>query len=413
MSNREITSNQIAPRESAAWIFAIFFVVGSSLIAISKSWNLSLLTLILIPVVVLILYVLTVWNVPAFKIRRDQIGDNAYYLGFLLTLVSLSVTLAQYSDDSSGDYIVANFGVALAATVVGIFLRSMINQMRRDISDSEDDMRRSLQEAATKLRSQSYFATESFAMMNKQINQVTRESSVDIANANKELAQSLNDIIEQRVSAVEEQLETSKKELDKQMELNSTAVKTQCDEVVNTLKNTVRDFIPLIEEQQLMFLESADNARKAIDGFNDIKIETSVISELNNNLSMLCDKIYDEMTKLGNQAVDNSKVFDEMVSGSQNSLEKISEEMGKFGSKAVENYRVFDEVARQNNESLEKMSASSAKYQATVNTELELVEQMNKKLNGIVEDISGLETNVRKFEGSVEKISKQITKLKS
>ena len=272
-------------------------------------------------------------------------------------------------------------------------------------------MRRSLR-CATKLRSQSYFATESFAMMNKQINQVTRESSVDIANANKELAKSLNDIIEQRVGAVEEQLETSKIELEKQMELNSTAVRAQCDEVVSTLKNTVRDFIPLIEEQQLMFLESADNARKAIDGFSDIKIETSVISELNSNLSMLCDKIYDEMTKLGTQAIDHSKVFDEMVSGSK-TARKISEEMGKFGSKAVENYRVFDEVAKQNNDSLEKMSASSAKYQATVNTELELVDQMNKKLNGIVEDISGLETNIKKFEGSVEKISKQITKLKS
>lgn len=413
MSNREITSKQIAPRDSAAWIFAIFFVVGSSLIAISKSWDLSLLTLIFIPIVVLILYVLTVWYVPAFKIRRDQIGDNAYYLGFLLTLVSLSVTLAQYSDDSSGDYIVANFGVALAATVAGIFLRSMINQMRRDISDSEEDMRRSLQEAATKLRSQSYFAAESFAMMNKQINQVTRESSVDIANANNELAKSLNNIIEQRVSAVEAQLETSKAELEKQMELNSTAVRAQCDEAVSTLKDTVRDFIPLIEEQQLMFLESADNARKAIESFNDIKIETSVISELNNNMSMLCDKIYDEMTKLGAQAIDNSKVFDEIVSSNHGSLEKISNEMDKFGSKAIENSRVFDEAAKQNNENLEKISDSSKKHQATIDTELELVEQMHKKLNSILEDISGLGTNISKFEGSVEKIGKQIAKLKN
>ena len=102
MANREITSKQITRRESAALIFGLFFIVGSVLIGFSKRLDLSLLALILIPVVVLFLYVLSVWFMPAFKLRRDQIGDNAYYLGFLLTLVSLSVTLAQYTDDSSG-----------------------------------------------------------------------------------------------------------------------------------------------------------------------------------------------------------------------------------------------------------------------------------------------------------------------
>ena len=55
-----------------------------------------------------------------------------YITSGLLTLVSLTVTLIQYSSDSANEYIISNFGVALAATIAGIAARSALSQFRKD-----------------------------------------------------------------------------------------------------------------------------------------------------------------------------------------------------------------------------------------------------------------------------------------
>ena len=66
-------------------------------------------------------------------IRPEILGDNIYYLGFLLTLVSLSYTLYKFSSaDNEIDQIIENFGIALSSTLIGVVGRVYFNQSHDD-----------------------------------------------------------------------------------------------------------------------------------------------------------------------------------------------------------------------------------------------------------------------------------------
>ena len=99
-----------------------------------------------------------------YRARADQIGDNLYYLGFIFTLVSLSVSLAQFSAGGTAEEIVANFGVALATTLVGVTLRVVFSQMRSDPVETEKEARLQLAEASRRLKVEMMNASAEFAM---------------------------------------------------------------------------------------------------------------------------------------------------------------------------------------------------------------------------------------------------------
>ena len=66
-------------------------------------------------------------------IRPEILGDNIYYLGFLLTLSSLSYTLYKFSSaDNEIDQIIENFGIALSSTLIGVIGRVYFNQSHDD-----------------------------------------------------------------------------------------------------------------------------------------------------------------------------------------------------------------------------------------------------------------------------------------
>ena len=69
----------------------------------------------------------------------EQFADSIYYLGFLLTLVALIVSLVFLSEqkDNSLVGVGSRFGVALATTVLGLFLRILLTNFRESISDQK------------------------------------------------------------------------------------------------------------------------------------------------------------------------------------------------------------------------------------------------------------------------------------
>jgi methyl-accepting chemotaxis protein len=129
-----------------------FAVAGIVFIVASKSLGLHPFWVTGVPVAIMIAYALMVAFARRLRLRDDQIGDNFYYMGFIYTLVSLGMSLYQYSSGQSVDDIVRNFGVAVASTISGIVLRILFNQLRRDPVEFESVSRLDLAEAARKVR---------------------------------------------------------------------------------------------------------------------------------------------------------------------------------------------------------------------------------------------------------------------
>lgn len=111
-------------------------------------------------VCIMVLYAAASAGIPRLKVRLDQAGDNAYYLGLLFTLMSMAFALYEYGAAASGqtsagtgaDKIIENFGVALFSTITGIFLRVILSQMRIDPSEVESMTRIELSAAANRVR---------------------------------------------------------------------------------------------------------------------------------------------------------------------------------------------------------------------------------------------------------------------
>lgn len=135
----------------------------------------------------LIGYAIVVAKVPRLRVRLDQAGDNAYYLGLLFTLASMAVALYDFgqsvvagADEKGTAAILSNFGVALASTIAGIFLRVVLHQMRVDPADVESMTRIELAEAAKRVKGTLDSVTVDMGRFHDDVRQRTEDVVTDV-----------------------------------------------------------------------------------------------------------------------------------------------------------------------------------------------------------------------------------------
>lgn len=154
----------------------VCFLVGAVGIIIFKQHHVNQVFVTAFPVAIMLIYALSHLKE---KHLLGRVGDNLYYLGFLYTLVSLGVSLFEFSliDESSGKItqIITNFGIAIASTIFGIFFRVFFNQSEEDeapkeeVSESVSDFREQVSILNSELGEFSEFRTE--------LEQILRESA--------------------------------------------------------------------------------------------------------------------------------------------------------------------------------------------------------------------------------------------
>lgn len=132
-------------------------------------------------------YALVVAKVPRLRVRLDQAGDNAYYLGLLFTLGSMAVALYDFgqsikmgADEAGTASILSNFGVALASTIAGIFLRVILHQIRVDPADVESMTRIELAEAAKRVKGTLDSVTVDMSRFHDEVRQRTNDVVSDV-----------------------------------------------------------------------------------------------------------------------------------------------------------------------------------------------------------------------------------------
>lgn len=142
------------------------------------------------PVAVMLVYTFYIWFTKRFRLREDQAGDNAYYLGLLYTLTSLAYALWLYGrNPESIDAIISNFGIALITTIVGVGLRVMMAQMRQDPVEVEREARMELSEAAARLRDELLSSVHSFTTYRQATAQSIDEAMRELQRISEEALQ--------------------------------------------------------------------------------------------------------------------------------------------------------------------------------------------------------------------------------
>lgn len=160
-------------------------------------------------IVLMLSYSAAVIWVPRLRIRMDQAGDNSYYLGLLFTLSSMAFalydfrTVTQQAASAAGvQQIISNFGIALATTIAGIFLRVALHQMRLDPADLEAMTRIELTEAAERLRSTLETITTDLGRFHLELQQRSADVFTEVSNAAGKAASKMTSATEESYERV-------------------------------------------------------------------------------------------------------------------------------------------------------------------------------------------------------------------
>jgi hypothetical protein len=194
-------------------LFLAFAVLGCAAILLSKLTGGHGWWTVAIPIGLMAAYAGVTWRSGMFRLHPDRLGDNCYYMGFLFTLTSLTAALLEVESrpiDARGtllEALIGNFGVALLSTIVGIALRVMFIQMRREVEEIEDEVRLELQQAAARLKDQLGMAVidmESFRLRTQQVlAERLDETSAAFAEHQRRQAANLQRVAEEETAAAE------------------------------------------------------------------------------------------------------------------------------------------------------------------------------------------------------------------
>lgn len=171
-----------------ALVFIGFVAIGAFYILVAKSAGIPAGWVTFVPVAIMVAYAVTVRLARGLLLRDDQTGDNLYYMGFLFTLTSLGVSLAQFTVSGAAEEIVRNFGVAIATTIAGIALRLFMNQMRRDPAEIERVTRLELADAARRVRRELDSAVIEMNHFRRSVRQSAEEGVADLRQLGEQAA---------------------------------------------------------------------------------------------------------------------------------------------------------------------------------------------------------------------------------
>lgn len=177
-------------------VFAALTFGGMIFIWTAKTFEWNTYVVTAVPICLMLFYFGLSFVANGLRLHNEQAGDNLYYMGFLYTLSSLGVSLYRFTDAASIDDIVRNFGIAVTSTIVGITLRILFNQMRRDPLDIERSVRHELAEMTRKVRTELDSSAREFSSYRRTSSEMLSESFEEIARQAEKSGEAVQKAIE-------------------------------------------------------------------------------------------------------------------------------------------------------------------------------------------------------------------------
>ena len=314
MVKRRRGPSNIGSSRHALFFFAVY-VVGALILTFEKtivyaffepSSSVPKAIIIVTALILMGGYVIFVTLVPATKLRTDVAADNIYYLGFLYTLTSLAVALSVDSPDA----ILANFGVAIVSTLIGIAARVGLNQLRVDPADIEEASRLELAEATRRVKSE---MTETVS----QLSDFRQLSLQVLAEGYADIQKNVEEISEKVLRSVEELAEHSAKPLLELAEKTKDA-NIEATSAIASVTESNREL-------------TAAN-RKAIEKIDEVSSALVKLTKHYADTGIIDDKI---VASLREQLV---KVQAELVEGRQEGIDELKAAFDQFNEQASIDY---------------------------------------------------------------------------
>lgn len=302
--------------------FLASFVAGIALYFVLRNVGVHQIIITAVIILVMLFYAMIVARVPRLRLRLDQAGDNAYYLGLLFTLASMAVALYDFSTsqldasagmaaESDAKRIIGNFGIALGTTIAGIFLRVVLHQMRVDPADVEGMTRIELAEAAKRVKaSLDAVSTD----MTRLLDEMRQRTGDQLGHLVEEVQKTLKEFTESTARATKGLIDT-------------TIVVQQ--EAVAKLTAVMEGLVKTAQEAEAAVTRLRQVEPPPPKLANRLEKVSDVLKELTGNAEQLGVRLSDATSKVSQDLLEAAKSFVEATKTAklqnQESLNQLSE----------------------------------------------------------------------------------------
>lgn len=272
-------THAVGPREALDRVILILsFVIGAGGGVLLKLLNVNPFYAALYAAGVLITYAVATYFATPLQIEPETIGDNCYYLGFLFTLTSLSVTLyfvVEAGVDRRAELIpevISGFGVALSSTIVGVFLRVFMMQIRVDIVSREKQVRADMDIVARELREEMARGLRQFKSFSIESQQLVREREAAMVQHSDALLDEARIQMRKSTERMGEVIETATRE---QTSAAMSAIQNQASITVAEISTMIRT-----ASENIMHSVSSDIAAMAAERATLTNLRSAVTGDL-------------------------------------------------------------------------------------------------------------------------------------
>ena len=349
-------------------LFFVFVIAGSVLLYLAKASNLPPLMIVACSFGMMAAYAIFILAIPATKLRLDVAADNMYYLGFLYTLSSLAVAITVDEPEK----VLANFGVAITCTIIGIAFRVALNQLRVDPYDVEAASRLELSQATKRVSRELDQSIKELIKFRTMSMQVMAEGYEDVQKnvdgAGKNMFASLK--------------ETSDKNSEILMEMakQSNTAQENLSETIASLKDSNKEIV-LANKSMLNQISKTSAALEDLaEKYSKTNaIEDRVVDEIKTGMNGLQKEILDENQRSSNEVKSgmndlHSKILDE----TQRNSNEVKSGMSELHKK------ILGENLKNSNDAKNEMNELQSK----------IINVNNKNLNELKTSMSELQSKV-------------------
>lgn len=369
-------------RRSVKGLFAVAWIVGTICIVVGINFNSRLLSVVG-PLFAMGVYIgLCARGKYSTDLAPSKVGDSYYYLGFVLTLVSLVSSLMYLStnDNININAVVGSFGAALSTTIIGLIARLFATTLTPSITTKREQLENELERAVHKFSAQ-------IGSMTNSASTAIMSIVTDVDRINKELSAHYKKSAEEGADSFKRSIEGMSKKIEDieiTPDLISKPVDSALSDLIETIaihKNSYSDMNTEIVSSNSKLSEQLSQSSTLIQGhihsfeMSLAKIMDEQSESYKNSLEAITTSIFDSMGDVKDLKIE---VNETLVS----QLSSMTKEMDAILQSVSRTTPVVESV----NHGFGEISGLIAKTSENVNAMFSTIDNVNKPLfQGAVE----------------------------
>ena len=341
-------------------MFVGTYILGVILIILATIFTQeNTLIVLLVSIIPMIIYGIYVYS-NRKKPNVNTIADSAYFLGFLFTITSISLSLYLLTPNENDltkqfNRIIQIFGFALITTIIGLLIKVCVVNLKPDLDDLSENIMENLHESVSLFDDELVNAIERF----QEIGQQLSDRYTDFTN---KVIRMEKDTLEKTSGHLDHIITNSGQELEKFINESGQSLTTSMEESSKTLTAILTKVVKDIEEggkaldvPSDLFTdklsEPLSNMKNQINEFNN---ELSEVIKSQRAIASNTEKVSKIVTNLAEKMDIAEKLpdFVTVIDNSINEINLMTDTLKNTGNKLNEITQSFEKVIEDGKEKI-------------------------------------------------------------